>query len=358
MIESAHGQADDDPADAGLAAGSPADAGLAGGSLTNASLAPARQTVIVPLDGSVCAIHALPFARAVARTYGGRLVLLRAVPHERATQHGRADTRPAGREPGTEPIPLDLDGLVRMLGKEGIAAEAQESRGAPATVIRAAAAEHHADLIVMASHQRHGLDRWLHGSVTEAVLHGSPVPVMIVPREGAHVPTDGTPLKVLVPLDGSDFALAALDTVRRLAASRRIEALLVTVTRLRVGMIGPLTPYPLDPEDGRRESEAALQAVAARLADDGIPAGVRVLETGRTVAEEILALADREAVNTIVMATHGRGALAHLALGSVSTAVLEHSPIPVLLVPGHAAARTPGLPAAQPTAPAAEARTA
>jgi nucleotide-binding universal stress UspA family protein len=293
------------------------------------------QTVLVPLDGSLCAIHALPFARAAARTSGGRLVLLRALD--------RSPSRPSN--PGGPACPVsiegaqaELDGLVRMLEREGIAAEAQIRREPPAAAIRVAALAHKADLIVMASHQRHGLDRWLHGSVTEAVLHGSPVPILIVPGEGAHVPPDGSPLRALVPLDGSAFALAALDAVRRLAVSRPVEALLTTVTRLRIAMVGPLTPYAIDLEDCRRQSEIALKGIADGLTASGIPTSTRVLQSRLSIAEEILALAERERINAIVMATHGRGALAHLALGSVSTAVLEHSPIPVLLVPGRAPA--------------------
>jgi nucleotide-binding universal stress UspA family protein len=288
------------------------------------------QTVIVPLDGSLCAVHALPFARAAARTSGGRLVLLRAV------EGGDGSASQS-----------ELDGLVRMLGREGIVAEAQVRWGSPAAAIRAAALAHRADLIVMASHQRHGLDRWLHGSVTEAVLRGSPVPVLIVPREGAHVPPDGAPLRTLVPLDGSAFALAALDAVRRLATSRRIDVLLTTVTRVRVAMVGPLTPYAFDLDDGQRQTEASLMKMAEDLTADGIPTSTRVLRSQSSIAEEILALAERERVHSIVMATHGRGALAHLALGSVSTAVLEHSPIPVRLVPGRAVGPALSPPAAQ-----------
>src|SRR4051812_12811670 len=77
------------------------------------------QTVIVPLDGSVCAVHALPFARAAARTFGGRLVLLRAL--ERAKEHEWATSRTAS----AEPVLMELEGLVQMLGREGIAAEAE-----------------------------------------------------------------------------------------------------------------------------------------------------------------------------------------------------------------------------------------
>lgn len=306
---------------------------------------PASQTVLVPLDGSLCAVHALPFARAAARTSGGRLVLLRAVDRSRSLSDGPSGLASAT---STEAVQAELDGLVQMLGREGIAAEAQVRRGPPAAAIRAAALAHRADLIVMASHQRHGLDRWLHGSVTEAVLHGSPVPVLIVPREGAHVPPDGSPLRALVPLDGSAFAQSALDAVRHLSAARRIEALLTTVTRLRVAVVGPLTPYAVDLEDGQRQTEACLQEIANRLGADGVPASTRVLQSRVSIAEELLALAERERVHSIIMATHGRGALAHLALGSVSTAVLEHSPIPVLLVPGRAAGQALSMPPAPP----------
>jgi nucleotide-binding universal stress UspA family protein len=287
--------------------------------------------VIVPFDGSVCALHALPFARAAARIFGGRLIVLRALQHE----------RPPARPADDDAVPIEVDDLVRMLGKEGIAAEAEVRQGSPAQVIRAIAAERRADLIVMASHQRRGLDRWLHGSVTEAVLHQSRVPVLVIPHDGAHVPPDRAPLQVLVPLDGSDFAEAALDLVRSTAATRPVEVLLVQVARMRVGMLGDLTPYPIDLEDGPSQAEAYLQPIADRLLADGIPTRVSVVESQQSTACALLRLAEREEVNAIVMATHGRGALAHLALGSVSTAVLEHSPIPVLLVPGRAVWQRP-----------------
>jgi nucleotide-binding universal stress UspA family protein len=303
------------------------------------------RTVIVPFDGSVCALHALPFARAAARIFGGRLILLHAIDREGSPARPRSDA---------EPAPVALDDLVRMLGREGIAAEAEVRRGSPAEVIRTAANEHRADLIVMASHQRHGLARWLHGSVTEAVLHQTRVPVLVIPHDGAHVPPDRSPLRVLVPLDGSPFAEVALDLVRFAAATRPVEVVLVQVARLQVGMIGPLTPYAVDPTDGIRHAETYLGRLADALRAEGVPTQVRVVESQQTTACELLRLAERERVTAIVMATHGRGALAHLALGSVSTGVLEHSPIPVMLVPGRATWQRP-TPAEEPTVTASPA---
>jgi nucleotide-binding universal stress UspA family protein len=298
------------------------------------------RTVIVPFDGSVCALHALPFARAAARIFGGRLIVLHAIDHDRP-QPRRGDAEQSRHRGEAEPAPIELDDLIRMLGRVGIAAEAEVRPGSPAEVIRAVAAERKADLIVMASHQRHGLARWLHGSVTEAVLHQTRVPVLVIPHDGARVPPDRSPLRILVPLDGSPFAEVALDLVRFAAATRPVEVLLVQVARLQVGMLGTVTPYTVDLTDSIRQAESYLERLAEALRADGIPTRVNVVESQRTTTGELLAVAERERVNAIVMATHGRGALAHLALGSVSTGVLEHSPIPVMLVPGRATKRRP-----------------
>src|SRR6185295_14135634 len=81
--------------------------------------------------------------------------------------------------------------------------------GAPPEMIIAAAAESGADLIVMSTHGRSGLMRLLYGSVTEAVLRGSPVPVLVVPN------------RVPVRVDEQDQELARLGV---LAGPRRMAA--------------------------------------------------------------------------------------------------------------------------------------
>src|ERR1700730_5988563 len=100
------------------------------------------QTVVVALDSSVLSTRAMPFARTVAHLWHGRMILVHASAHS-----GRA---------GACPVEAQLKDLVRALRTEGIAADAQLRRAPPARAIVDVARSEHADLIVMASHQRHG----------------------------------------------------------------------------------------------------------------------------------------------------------------------------------------------------------
>src|SRR6202165_5277495 len=85
--------------------------------------------------------------------------------------------------------------------------------GHPADEILAVVRQFDADSIVMATHGRTGLAHLLYGSVAEAVLARSPVPVFVVharPGEAAAPPFDSASARVMVPLDGSAFAEAVL----------------------------------------------------------------------------------------------------------------------------------------------------
>jgi len=121
--------------------------------------------VVIPLDGSELAEQALAPACRIAERFGGELLLLRVVTPER---------------PLVEEAEAYLSGLA--LPVLGLSIRTRVLCGAPPELIIAAAAESGADLIVMSTHGRAGLLRLLYGSVTEAVLRGSPVPVLVVPN--------------------------------------------------------------------------------------------------------------------------------------------------------------------------------
>jgi nucleotide-binding universal stress UspA family protein len=53
---------------------------------------------------------------------------------------------------------------------------------------------------------------------------------------------------------------------------------------------------------------------------------------GASTASTIATVADEEAADLVAIATHGRGGLARLVLGSVATSVLQHSKAPVLVI--------------------------
>src|SRR5579864_5951390 len=167
------------------------------------------KNILVPLDGSPLAEAALPYATALAARTGARLTLMRAAQY--ASLLGDVAVE---QHRSVEAAEEYLDRQVERLAADGYAVQAAVPfGGSTATWIIEEADVRHADLVIMATHDRVGADRWVHGSVAETVVHRSITPVMVV-RGGvveqlAKRFADKDPV-LIVPLDGSELAEAAL----------------------------------------------------------------------------------------------------------------------------------------------------
>jgi nucleotide-binding universal stress UspA family protein len=109
----------------------------------------------------------------------------------------------------------------------------------------------------------------------------------------------------------------------------------VSVKPVVVGVEVSYTVQPLSPADIEVQVRAASQYLAElveNIGDRSVSARYQVIEASDSVAKVILDFAQRERVDTIALGTHGKAGVSRLVLGSVSEEVLEHSPIPVLLV--------------------------
>jgi nucleotide-binding universal stress UspA family protein len=280
------------------------------------------RTVVIALDGSDLSMQALPFAQTIAFQWPARLVLV----HAADAHGGQAEAL----------LENELRELVRRLLEQGIDASAEVRAASAALLITDVARERTADLIVMASHQRHGPNRWLNGSIAEEVLARSPIPLLVVPAHSE--PSKTGAMRVLVPFDGSVAGEAALEFLRGWSTVRPLELVLVRVVSNRPvleGMDPGVVVQPLSDEDIQAEVNDASEYLArlvATLHDGQMVARHSVIESADRVANVIVETARSEGVDIIALGTHARAGISRLVLGSQSEEVLEHSPLPVLLV--------------------------
>jgi len=141
---------------------------------------------------------------------------------------------------------------------------------------------------------------------------------------------------LLVPLDGSGFAEAALPYALELAAQFDSDiTLLRVIAPPRLGE-GTLTPDSADftirvRDDLYKEAIEYLQFQKGSLRSQHYRAHYQVVEA-EDVATEIINIARGVGADTVVMCTHGRGGLSRWLFGSVATRVLQSAPVPVLIV--------------------------
>jgi nucleotide-binding universal stress UspA family protein len=275
--------------------------------------------ILVPLDGSALAERALPYALELARA-GARLELVHV--HHRG--------QPAG---------VDLDAVAERLSAAGATAEAHVGAVADGDDLGQAvvgtARELGAELIVMSTHGRSGLGRWIYGSVADQVLRQSPVPVLLVPPGADPAWPHDQARRLLVPLDSSPLAEQALGPAVALAGALAAGFVLLSVVvppPLGYGYFADRDgPFDYKPDQELATAREYLEESASRLRHENRPIEVRTaVDTapGRAIADAARELG----VHAIALATHGSGRLTRLVMGSVATEVVRLAAVPVLLV--------------------------
>ena len=138
--------------------------------------------------------------------------------------------------------------------------------------------------------------------------------------------------KILHPTDFSDYGAAALPYVREFA--RKFGAKVTLLHVVAVPVYAASYEIAVDLTSMR---DALFEGAGKKLAEfeaqfkaDGIPVETRV-EIGTSFVE-IIAAAERDKTDLIILATHGLGAIKHMLLGSTAERVVRKAPCPVLTI--------------------------
>lgn len=290
--------------------------------------------LLVPLDGSHLAEAVLPVAAAVARALGARVTLQHVVePAAPPTVHGDVHLTAEA-----EALAY-LERIAARLAGEGVHAAVQVDYGADVSLtIARRAAESGADLIVLCTHGSGGMRAMLFGRVAEQVLARGVTPVLLLAPAAAQRDGAFAVRRLLVSLDGSAMAEAALPAAMDLARGFAAEVLVVMVVptvatmtddRAAAARLMPTAGAALLDAEAARAAEY-LDGVRGRLSREGVTATV-VVERGEPVRVLLDRLA-RPDVDLMVMATHGRSGVSAVWAGSVASRVVAHAPRPLLLV--------------------------
>ena len=289
--------------------------------------------ILVPLDGSETAEKALPYARAFAGNLKVPVELLGVIDISHYASGDRVRYLDALIDAA---ILRNQEYLKRVATTfAGARVESTVEGGAPAEAIVTKAAGNKGTLIVMATHGRSGLKRWLLGSIAEKVLRGASNPALLV-RASGETETEGevTPTRIIVPLDGSELAEAALTTVVELARALKLKVVLLRAYSVKAIMYSDEDNLHDSNEiatELKNEATRYLDHWAGRLKSEGCADVLPIVSEG-DAAETIIEVAEGAPNSLIAMCTHGRSGVKRWVLGSVTEKVIRHAGNPVLVL--------------------------
>jgi nucleotide-binding universal stress UspA family protein len=296
--------------------------------------------ILVLLDGSTQAERPIPLAARIARATGGTLILVNVVSSHAAADSDETELARAEDYLAYGIMATYVDALA------GIRVERSIIIGAEASVVFATALLEQADILVIGNHDEDESKHHIFDSVAQEVLHHCPVPVLVVPEHYVYLshPLDGSPLRVLVPLDGSPEAETALEPAAQLitilAGSRPAALQVVHIVQKVVptrAFQGNSNIDTLVEEEMRRRVATYMTSLARRLASL-IEINDHLLVTSSIASGSSVSQAILDAGNTcsmIAMTSHEQDCIAHVVMESITERVLRCSELPVLIIRPH-----------------------
>ena len=282
------------------------------------------KTLMVGFDESQSSKAALAEAAGWVRKHGGELILVHAVYFD-SEEFGIAPTQLDKRLQMGEKVCLQTKESVSS--EYGIQVKSLLCEGDPPEVLLSMAGEKKADLIVLGTYGRRGINRLLMGSVTSQVIVNSPVDVLVVRKQCNGC--DGKYKSILVPFDGSVHSKKALDKACDLSKADGAEITVLYVIPRYEEMVGFLRTDSIKKsmyQEAQKITDAAKEAASAK--------GVSVkteIEEGQS-AGKIVETASRLGNDLIVMGSYGWRGVNKAIMGSTTERVLISAPSPVLAV--------------------------
>jgi nucleotide-binding universal stress UspA family protein len=286
----------------------------------------AYNNILVPLDGSDIAEKALPYAKAIAKLKNSNLTLYAVSLSIFVDKRDRLFTS-------------YLEVNAGELNAEGINTTTAIGNGDTAEQIIKYADENKFDLIVMATHGYSGAKRWMFGSVTQKVLYGTSIPVLLVKGKSSESVTDFN--KILVPVDGSPFSESTFPYVIELTENTDKEVLLLHICEPPV--VPSYGSRPINEkwaryrdemwEEVEKLSEMYMEKITADMTSKGIKARSMIVKalTGE-VAKTIMQVKKDENIDLTIIATQGRTGVNRLVYGNVVNKIVEEGSKPIMLI--------------------------
>lgn len=234
--------------------------------------------------------------------------------------HVATESEESGRFPRVRET-LEKWGIIPPgSGKDAVSAlgmdvrKVVEKHGDPVHVVLSYLRRHPADLIVLATHQYQGKERWFKRSVSEPIARRSRQMTLFVPHGVVgFVSRDTGALslgKVLIPVTDSPSPVPAIDAAVRTAQSLKCSKM--SFTLLHVGDQSSMPDCPVKREEGWQWNQAVREG---------------------EVVEQILQTAADISADMIVMSTKGRSGFLDALRGSTTEQVLRRARCPLLAVP-------------------------
>jgi len=281
--------------------------------------------IIAGFDESSSSRAALNEAAHWIKRHGGELYIVHAVFFD-AEEFGLAPTQLEKRLKAGEKICLQTKDSISE--EFGIRATTLLCEGEPPEVIVSTASERHADLVMLGTYGRRGINRLLMGSVTSQVIANSPADVMVVKK--ACTDCKGTYSSILVPYDGSEFSKRALARATALARAEDAAITILYVIPRYEEMVGFFRTEAIR-KSLQAEAEKIVDAAGEQASIEGVKTTALVREGH--AADEIVALSKNGAKHDIiVMGSHGWQGVNKAIMGSTTERVIINTPVPVLVV--------------------------
>ena len=285
--------------------------------------------ILVPVDFSEFSDYAVDNALFLAEKFDAEVTLLHAVVlHvEEFSEQGIFEGYEELVKKKEKRIFRRLNEKNESAAERGVTVNSRVVRGfSAAESILEFINENHYDLVVMGTHGRRGIKKWVFGSVAERIVRLSPIPVMTV-----HEPMKKYAIeKILVPVEFSKFGREAVNNARVFAElfGARLDFIHVVEQRLHpayyAGNIESV--FSVNPKI-RTLSADRLAAFAPANGND-----VSYLVTEGQAFDEILRAVDNLGSDLIIMATRGLTGLDHFLVGSTTERVVRLANVPVLTV--------------------------